>query len=267
MDMGKGLYMNMKRETELVAQAMEAARQADISARRAQKIAGSIAGGGSGVVTDKRLTEAEAPADAKATGDAIREIRATLNEITYKAIAITSFKSDHGVNELGSTVSKTVFSWATNKAPTSISASFGNVKNTDTSFTYATPVSKDTSFTLTVSDGKTTVSATTKVAFMNGVYYGAAAETEITSDFIKKLTRSLQAIKAKTATITAGAGQYIWYAVPSRYGTPAFNVGGFDGGFSKARTINFTNASGYTESYDVWRSDNAGLGATTVKIA
>lgn len=48
MDMGKGLYMNMKRETELVAQAMEAARQADISARRAQKIAGSIAGGGSG---------------------------------------------------------------------------------------------------------------------------------------------------------------------------------------------------------------------------
>ena len=42
--MGKGLYMNMKRETELVAQAMEAARQADISARRAQKIAGSIAG-------------------------------------------------------------------------------------------------------------------------------------------------------------------------------------------------------------------------------
>ena len=42
--MGKGLYMNMKRETELVAQAMEAARQADISTRRAQKIAGSIAG-------------------------------------------------------------------------------------------------------------------------------------------------------------------------------------------------------------------------------
>ena len=267
MDMGKGLYMNMKRETELVAQAMEAARQADISARRAQKIAGSIAGGGSGVVTDKRLTEAEAPADAKATGDAIREIRATLNEITYKAIAITSFKSDHGVNELGSTVSKTIFSWATNKAPTSISASFGSVKNTDTSFIYATPISKDTSFTLTVSDGKTTVSAATKVAFMNGVYYGAAAEAEITSDFIKKLTRSLQATKAKTTTITAGAGQYIWYAIPSRYGTPSFNVGGFDGGFSKVRTIDFTNASGYTESYDVWRSDNSGLGTTTVKIA
>ena len=265
--MGKGLYINMKRETELVAQTMEAARQADISARRAQKIAESIAGGGNGVVTDKKLTEAEAPADAKATGDAIREIKATLDELTYKAIAITSFRSDHGVNELGSTVSKTVFSWATNKVPTSILASFGSVEKTDTSFTYSTPVSRDASFTLTVSDGKTTVSATTKVAFMNGVYYGAAAETEITSDFIKKLTRSLQTTKAKTATITAGTGQYIWYAIPSRYGTPAFNVGGFDGGFSKARTIDFTNASGYTESYDVWRSDNSGLGATTVKIA
>ena len=243
----------------------EAAKEAAaISEANAKKYAQQLE---NNIVTDATLNISGAAADAKVTGNAIREIQATLDELTYKAIVITSFKSDHGVNELGSTVSKTIFSWATNKAPTSISASFGSVKTTDTSFTYATPISKDASFTVTASDGKTTVSATTKVAFVNGVYYGAAAETEITSVFIKKLTRSLQTTKAKTATITAGAGQYIWYAIPSRYGTPSFNVGGFDGGFSKVRTIDFTNASGYTESYDVWRSDNSGLGATTVKIA
>ena len=31
--------------------------------------------------------------------------------------------------------------------------------------------------------------------------------------------------------------------------------------------MDFTNASGYTESYNVYKSDNAGLGGTTVKVS
>lgn len=219
------------------------------------------------VETDKTLEKADSPADAKVVGDAIREIQATLEELTYEPIRITGFANNHAVNEMGETVNSTIFTWTTNKTPTSISASFGSVKPTDTRYTYATAITKDATFTLTVSDGKTTVSATTKVAFTNGVYWGAVAEAEITSEFIRKLTRSLQASRTKTFTATAGAGQYIYYALPTKYGTPNFNVGGFDGGFSKVSTFNFTNASGYTESYDVWRSDNAGLGATTVKVS
>ena len=46
-----------------------------------------------------------------------------------------------------------------------------------------------------------------------------------------------------------------------------FNVGGFDGGFFKVSTQDYTNPSGHTESYQVWRSDNAGLGQTTVKVS
>jgi hypothetical protein len=44
-------------------------------------------------------------------------------------------------------------------------------------------------------------------------------------------------------------------------------VGGFEGGFSKAATFDFTNASGYTESYDVWLSDEMNLGSTSVKVS
>ena len=50
------------------------------------------------------------------------------------------------------------------------------------------------------------------------------------------------------------------------YGTPVFNVGGFDGGFTKAASISFTNASGYTEEYAVYRSDNSNLGTKTIKV-
>ncbi|WP_157796132.1 hypothetical protein [Thomasclavelia cocleata] len=52
--------------------------------------------------------------------------------------------------------------------------------------------------------------------------------------------------------------------MPARYGAVNFNVGGFDGGFTKVATIEFTNASGYTENYDIYKSDNANLGTQTV---
>ena len=37
-----------------------------------------------------------------------------------------------------------------------------------------------------------------------------------------------------------------------------------DGGFSKVATIEFTNASGYKENYDIYKSDNENLGTQTV---
>ena len=100
------------------------------------------------------------------------------------------------------------------------------------------------------------------------MYWGVAENaSSFDSAFILKLQKGLQASKGKTFTVNAAASQHIYYAVPTRYGACAFNVGGFDGGFTKAGTIEFTNASGYKESYDIYKSDNAGLGNTTVKVS
>ena len=124
-------------------------------------------------------------------------------------------------------------------------------------------------FTLKVTDERDhTVNKSTGVSFLNGIYWGVAVgESEINDDFLKKLTKKLQGAKATTFTVNAGEGQHIFYAVPSRYGACGFNVGGFDGGFTKVNTFNFTNASGYAENYDVYKSDNANLGNTTVKVS
>jgi hypothetical protein len=90
----------------------------------------------------------------------------------------------------------------------------------------------------------------------------------IDSAAVLGLTRKLQGSKAITFTANAGATQRIAYAFPARYsGVPVFNVGGFEGGFSLASTFQFTNASGYTETYDVYLSDNVNLGSTTVKVS
>ena len=105
------------------------------------------------------------------------------------------------------------------------------------------------------------------INWYNGVYTGAKPSGSIDSAFVLGLSKTLQGGRAKTFTANAGVGEYIWYACPVSYGTPNFNVGGFDGGFSKMATFDFTNAPGYTEPYQVWRSDNDGLGATTVKVS
>lgn len=109
----------------------------------------------------------------------------------------------------------------------------------------------------------------------NGVYTGAASSPDvIDAAFLNTLKKSVADGYARTFTVDAKAGQYIWYACPTKlYGviennvTPTFNAGGFDGGFSLAATFDYTNSSGYTEEYQVWRSDNAGLGSTTVQAS
>ena len=109
----------------------------------------------------------------------------------------------------------------------------------------------------------------------NGVYTGAASSPDvIDAAFLNTLKKSVANGYTRTFTVDAKAGQYIWYACPTKLVgilendvTPAFNVGGFDGGFSKVATLDYTNAVGYTEEYQVWRSDNAGLGSTTVKVS
>ena len=109
----------------------------------------------------------------------------------------------------------------------------------------------------------------------NGVYTGVAPSPDvIDAAFLNTLKKSVADRYARTFTVDAKAGQYIWYACPTKLEaiiesdvTPAFNVGGFDGGFSKVATLDYTNAVGYTEEYQVWRSDNAGLGSTTVKVS
>ena len=56
-----------------------------------------------------------------------------------------------------------------------------------------------------------------------------------------------------------GAGQYLVFAWPTSYGTPAFTVNGLPNtAFTKiGNAVSHTNMHGYTVSYDVWISNTA----------
>nr|DAL41302.1 MAG TPA_asm: hypothetical protein [Caudoviricetes sp.] len=209
----------------------------------------------------------------------------------YTAMAITSLSLNKAsVQEIGTSVTGFDAAWVLNKTPTeqtitvtgagdatiiadvnarSTTALTGDAADAWNEIKAKTKSSGTLAVSIHVKDTRDAEETkTASIQWLNGVYTGAAAApATIDSAFIRTLTKSLQSGKGKTFTVNAVTGAYIWYACPVRYGTPAFNVGGFDGGFSKVATVEYTNPSNYTESYHVWRSDNSGLGSTTVKVS
>ena len=186
----------------------------------------------------------------------------------YKALTLIANVTPATV-EQGATQTTATVKWATNKTPVSVTVEGESVSPDATSKELTgLSITAEKTFTVVAADSRGSQTFTAVMRFCNGVYTGAAAApAAVDSAFIRTLTKTLQSGRSRTFTVNAAAGQYIWYACPAGYGTPVFNVGGFDGGFSKVATLDYTNPSGYTESYQVWRSDNAGLGQTTVKVS
>lgn len=223
-------------------------------------------------VANKTLDTEGAFADAKAVGDKLEDIRQQIADIQYIPIEILSFVNNISIAELGSTVNEISLTWKLNKIPKS--ATLNNISisgelKADQSVTIRdAALTTDSIFTLAVTDEKNkTVQKKSSIAFYNGIYYGCAIiPTKLDSVFVRGLNKSLQKDQVKTFTVNSGLNQYVWYALPTRYGEPVFNVGGFDGGFIKISEISFENSSAYTEKYAVYRSDNSNLGKKTVKV-
>lgn len=201
----------------------------------------------------------------------IKKYFVTKEEFNYKPIAISSFTNDKNTVEMGTKITDVILNWVLSKNPKTMMIDSESITplTTRTKTYSGQNITTNKTYTLKVTDEKdASATKTTSITFVNGVYWGAKAAPSGAYDsaFILGLTKGLQGSKGKTFTVNAAAEQHIFYALPSRYGSCVFNVGGFDGGFTKVSTIEFTNASGYKENYDIYKSVNAGLGNTTVTV-
>lgn len=200
----------------------------------------------------------------------VEKLESQVADLLYKPVAISAFTNNVNVAEMGSSVSAVTLYWYLNKTPTSLSLDGVAIDKGLTQLQLAGQnITANKTWTLKATDERNAeASKTTTVHFYNGVYYGAAEHPE--TDYnaaILALTKILTATRKRSFTVTAGTGQYIWYVLPARLGECTFKVGGFEGGFEMLGTIDFSNASGYTESYRIYRSANAGLGNTTVEVS
>lgn len=201
-------------------------------------------------------------------------VKAVLDELLYVDLTVSVTSPTPTTQEIGAELSNLVINWTYNKSNI-VSQSFNGSNLPDTgqrSYTVEGPVTTNTTYTVKGNDGTKDASKSITFTFQNKVYYGVSPETvsgNVNSAFILGLTGSkFASSKSSVGTITANAeaGNYIFYAQPASFAEPTFNIGGFDTTFPLFATIDFTNASGHQESYNVYRSNQAGLGSTSMTV-
>lgn len=196
----------------------------------------------------------------------------------YRPIAVNSFSHNNSIQEIGSSLQSSLFSWNFSKAPSSAAIVNQSTKQSmpvnaqagQATMLFNTPLTSTTTFRISATDAHNkTASKDTTIYFYHGKYYGVSEISSaeyIDSAFIQKLTKQLVSGRTGKFSVNAGNGQYIYFAIPSSFGTPVFFVGGFEGGFDLIKTLDYTNPSGGKAMYNVYRSTNASLGSTEVEV-
>jgi hypothetical protein len=193
-----------------------------------------------------------------------------LDGMTYIPLSINEFYHTFGLAEVGSSVNELTFEWKLSALPLNLSINDIPVDDVSAITTTLTDLnlSDNTVFTLKAVDKRSTASAETELVFTYNVFKGVAEATDsYTSAFLEQLTGELQTSRETIMNVTAGSNQYIYYAVPKSYGDCIFTSGGFTGGFTKVATISHMNIYGVAADYDIWKSDYAGLGLTSVIVS
>jgi hypothetical protein len=196
------------------------------------------------------------------------------------AFSITSFSSTLPSSlllEVGAALSNPQFSASYNKSITSVKLTGPNaipqdVTSSPNSFTYSGPSitgsnsGQIASFTLEAGDG--VGSKTSAITFTWGynVYRGVASKWSdivLTNRLavITGMSCDIQLSRGRVFTITAGASEYIYYAIPASFGDATFTTN-LTGGFIKVESS--FDISGV--SYFVYQSEQKNLGTTTVNV-
>ena len=207
----------------------------------------------------------------------IAAIKEELGTMTYIPLKINSFTNNVNLVEKNSLLNGAItFNWeiegtVANQQITyqeaSKTVSIDNPEVKTYTHDFGT-ITNNATFTLTARDRKDNpTTADTSIIFTYKVFSGASvAPSEFNADFITGLENGvLQTSSATTFSAVAEEGQYVYYAAPQEYGVNknSFSVGGWVGGFGAGPIATIT----YNQTtYDIWQSDNTGLGDTTVSV-
>lgn len=239
-----------------------------------------------GVIYVKKEENADYAYMQGSIAEQLQQTSLRLKDLQYVPIAINSFTSTpSGTQQVSNEQNITVnFTWTLNKQAAEIKEMKFDTEvildktTRSTSKTISNPATSGygtKTWTLSVTDvkavkkGEQTATKGVTVTWCNNIYYGASiVPGEVNDTFVKGLTSKLQNTRGLTvANMGAASGnKYYWYACPVRLGQPTFSIGGFASRLEKTSDVSVTNDSGFTENYNVYRTQNAnpGTGAFVV---
>lgn len=194
---------------------------------------------------------------------AITSVGEALDQLLYREMVITT-RVTPNIGEIGETLPEVIFSWDYNKAITQQTFDATSLELSTRSKTL-TNISSTTSKTLSASDGKNTKTASMQVIFKLASYYGVSNKVSLTSqDIINNFQRDFNFQRGSSITLNAQQGQYIYLMLPQSMSSIQFYIGGFEGGFQIVDSNFQFTRYGKVNNYILYRSDNPGLGTTTI---
>ena len=202
--------------------------------------------------------------------DALRELAGAATPF-----ALTSISTTPEVAETGDTVTEIIFTYEFNQIPETLRIAGVEVEEPARSGQFTLTgqnITAETSFLIyAVDEGSSIkprgiVNERVSLYFKHRIYWGVAEEpTSLTEEFVEGLSESeLSDTLARTITLTAGEGEYLWFAYPENLGFPTFEVNGFLGGFIHAGVVAFPARN---VSYRVYRSGKPAIGTVTAHIS
>jgi hypothetical protein len=196
-----------------------------------------------------------------------------LDDLSYVELVINSFATPVINFEIGQVITSLGVTWSYNKSVSSqtITGPITPVVLTAAERSRTLSVSNQSdNFTLVLSaldERALNRTRNLSINFLNKIYWGQANQPgSINSAFVISLQNELKGNRQKSFNVNLGANVYAWFAHPVSYGVASVKTNGFDGGFNAPITISFTNASGFTEDYYVYRSEFPNLGVTNVEF-
>ena len=205
----------------------------------------------------------------------IGDLASRLADLEYVPIKVTSFKVKPSNAETGQTLEEVEFEWALNKTPKTLAIGSTGLDTaqsgkTNVDYTDGTDKPKTITYTLSATDERgESATSRTYLYIQNGIYYGGAEKPETyNSAFVLSLNKQLSS-GVIDFTADTSDGKHAYYCIPAVLdkGISFTDLDtGLGAAFTKVETFEFENQHGYTTSYNVYESNNAGMGELNIGV-
>lgn len=130
-----------------------------------------------------------------------------------------------------------------------------------------TNVTKDTTYTLSATSGSQTISSSVSAKFSLKKYWGVSSKTSLSNNEILALNSGWAQRTMGSTTFDCTGGKYPYYILPtSMISGIEFWINGLQNTDWVTEQISLTNASGYTESYTVFRLNTIQTGVLKIEV-
>lgn len=196
-------------------------------------------------------------------------VGAALDYLLYTPLSINSFTNNVGTVELGVTVTSVQLNWSMNRDPVSqsINQGIGSLPVAQRAYTHSTSFTSDRTYTLSAtSTGPETPSANTSVVFRLKRYWGTSSNTSLTDGQIIALANwEYDTNVGMNEKVLNCSAEYMYFCYPDSWGAATFTVNGLENTAWTLVQRAFVNASGHSETYRIYRSNNL-LTGTNYKV-